>query len=234
MERGPEPIDLAQHLARRWPAEPALIDRLSPSVASGTTPRRRGHGAVLGLVDAALEPEVADLHGAALSVRCFARRAATARALRDHGTCSATLLVGQGARYLRGLLPGARLLVATVAEADGAAPAARVAEGLGWLVDAGATVIAVPMGSRAHEPVLARAIAGAVGRGALVFAARGGAVGEPAWYPAAYPKVRSVSALADGDVPAVGGDGRLGLRGGTSIACVVAAGLAALRSARPA
>ncbi|MBK7536633.1 MAG: hypothetical protein IPI49_14950 [Myxococcales bacterium] len=226
MERDATPMDLAEYLASRWPNEPAL----AAASSRGASAKTRGAGAVLGLLDAAIELDVEDLVGAALQVRGFARRAATAQAARDHGTCSATLLVGQGAQKLRGLLPGARLHVATVAEADGGANPTLAAEALAWLVDSGATLIAVPMGSREREPELERAVAYAAARGVPVLAARGGPAGEPAWFPAGYPTVRAVAELSDGEIPVVGSDGTLSLRGGSSIACVVAAALAVLGS----
>ena len=228
MRGGANLIDLAQWLARRWPSEPALVAAVA---SSGCAPlHRRGSGAVLGLIDAAIEPEVRDLVGASMQVRGFARRAASSRALRDHGTCSATLLVGQGTHALRGLVPDATLLVATVAEDDGEALPERVAEALVWLADAGATIIAVPMGSRERVPPLERAVASVVTRGVQVLAARGGASADAAWFPAGYPQVQAVAALPDGDLPVVGGDGLVSLRGGSSIACVARAGLAALRA----
>ena len=42
--------------------------------------------------------------------------------------------------------------------------------------------------------------------------------------------MRAVAELSDGEIPVVGSDGTLSLRGGSSIACVVAAALAVLGS----
>lgn len=191
--------------------------------------RVQGQGLVLGLVDAAFEPGVADLRGARVQEHPLARRPGAGQALRDHGTCSASLLVGQGHRHLLGLVPRATLHVATIAEEDGVAERARAAAAIDLLVAHGASVIAVPMGSREHEPELAAAVARAVARHVTVVAAAGPA-GE-AWAPACYPGVRSVAGPRYHEAPAVAADGSLSVRSGTSIACVITAGLVALAAA---
>lgn len=184
---------------------------------------------MLGLVDAALEPDVADLRGARVVVHSLARRPGRGQALRDHGTCSASLLVGQGHQHLLGLVPRATLHVATVAEDDGVAEPARAARAIDLLVERGVTVLAVPMGSRQHEPALAAAVARAVAGGVTVVAAAGPA-GED-WAPACYPNVHAVAGQRYHEAPAVAADGSLSVRSGTSIACVITAGLVALAAA---
>ncbi len=191
--------------------------------------RARGQGVVVGLVDAALEPGVADLRGAQVQVHSLARRPGSGQALRDHGTCSATLLVGQGHRHLLGLVPRATLHIATIAEQDGVAEPARAAAAIDLLVSCGANVIAVPMGGREHEPALAAAVARAVAQQVKVVAAAGPA-GEP-WAPACFPGVHSVFEPRYHEAPAVAADGAISLRSGTSIACVITAGLVALAAA---
>lgn len=191
--------------------------------------RAQGRGLVVGLVDAAIEPDIADLRGARVLVHSLARRPGTGQALRDHGTCSASLLVGQGHQHLLGLVPRATLHIATIAEHDGVAEPARAASAIDLLVARGASVIAVPMGGREHEPALAAAVARAVAHQVQVVAAAGPA-GE-AWAPACFSGVRSVFEPRYHEAPAVAADGALSMRSGTSIACVITAGLVALAAA---
>lgn len=221
-------IDIAAYV-RRQPWGRALAPGSWPPRAEPAA--ARGEGAVIGLVDAALAAEVADLAGASVRVRAFARRPATASALRDHGTCSASLLVGQGARHVLGVAPRASLYVATVSEEDGLASPARVAKAIGWLTDVGATTIAVPMGDRDGDDALARAVSRAADRGAVVLAACGDDPSGAPMFPARHRAVRGVTAPRGMAVPAVGSDGAVRPRRGSSIACALAAGLVALERA---
>jgi hypothetical protein len=211
-------IDLAEYLRDQWGLASAGFD-------AGAA-RRQGVGLTLGLIDSAIALGVDDLVGADITVRGFARHPTTSRSLRDHGTCSASLLVAQGHRHLLGLVPRARLLVATVSEDDGVAQPLCVAAAFAWLASAGASAIVVPMGSRDGDPEVERAAARAIAHGVQVWAADGGDPERP-WFPARVPGVHAISPSSRGDVPALGADGLVSPRGGSSIACVVAAGLAA-------
>lgn len=202
---------------------------LAFTVAAGEDPALRGEGAVIGLIDAALEAGIDDLAGASLRERCFARRPAIAHALRDHGTCSATLLVGQGARHVLGMAPRARVFVATVSEDDGTARPERVADGIDWLLEIGVKVLAVPMGDRDWNGALDDAVSRAAAHGVAVFAARGDDPGGAPMFPARHRTVRCIGADPALAVPAVGSDGAARLCVGSSIACVLAAGAEAVQ-----
>lgn len=203
-------------------------------------------GPTLGLIDAGLAP-ARELEGADLVVRDFGGGGAAAAcgALAEHGTFSASLLVAQRGP-VRGLVPRARLRVATVAAADGRIEDRAVAEALRWLTAARCRIVAIPLGSDRDAPEVAAAVARALRRGVRVFAAAGDSHPAPLVFPARAPGVVAVGAVGAGgrllaecnrrprlDARAPGlarglvAEGRAEVRRGSSIACVLAAGTAA-------
>ncbi len=230
-------VDLAGHLRGHWSSSVAVrAARAGLSLPSDA----RGLGGALGVIDVGLDGALPDLARAELCVRAFTRDPSRAQALCDHGTCSVTLLAAQGESRLRGIVPRARVWVATVADAHGVAPPARVAEALGWMVSSGVAVVAIPLGEHHEDRALSEALDEARAKGGVVFAASGNTPNTAVMFPARHRAVRAVSHVPrDGvslvapglDVPALGADGRVSLRRGSSIACVVAAGLYALRRA---
>lgn len=105
-----------------------------------------------------------------------------------HGTLVAALAVGRTGACVR-----CRLLPVKVAP-DGTATGARLAAGIEWAVEHGATVINVSLVLDGPDPKVRAAVADAVARGAVVVAAAGNDGGERATYPAAYPGVVGVAA----------------------------------------
>ena len=111
----------------------------------------------------------------------------------DQATGLASLLVGQGAAHVRGLLPEAELLVAAVRpDRDGGD--AVVARAVRWAVNHGAEVIVMPFGrhrlgrritTTLHEPITA---------GVRVFAAAGNLGPDVLAFPAAVTGVIAVTA----------------------------------------
>jgi subtilisin len=202
---------------------------------------------LLGLIDTGL-CLVPELAGADLVARDFGGAAAAGErdALTQHGTFSASLLVGAGAG-VAGLVPRARLAVATVAGLGGRIDERAVAEALRWLCAARCPLVAIPLGADEDSPALGAAVAEAVRRGTRVFAAAGDSHPAPIVFPARAPGVLAVGAvdaggrllaecnrrprlhvLASGFARGVVAAGRAEVRRGTSIACVLAAGVAAL------
>jgi subtilisin family serine protease len=181
--------------------------------------------APIGLVDTGV-------HGAAATVACFG--APGGDALADHGTRSAWLV--------RDAAPGARLAIATVAAADGTIAPAAIAAAIDWLIDGGARVIAVPLGSDRDDRAIAAAIDRALAGGAIVVAAAGDSHPAPVMFPARHPGVLSVGAVDHRGrlLPECNRAPRLALRApglarggrGSSIACVLAAAAIA-RTASP-
>ena len=239
--------DLAVQVAPGDPA--AWFDAVAflRDSASGAAawPRSDGKGITIGLADTLLEEGDPDLSGASLTVRDFtgeSRDPASARA-KGHATDSALLLVGQGRSRVRGIVPGARLAVASVIGRDAVASPARLAAALDWLVAVGAQVVVLPLGDSRARPSIAHRINRATRRGVVFFAATGNAHPAPLAFPARHRRVISVAGVDDDgnvlleccrrprvDLLAPGvvrlpGEG--GLRRGSSVAAVLAAGVAA-------
>ena len=167
-----------------------------------------------------------------------------------HGTAIAALMVGEGS--LRGVLPGAPLLAADVyGKTPVGGNALAIAQAIGWMTGRRVTVISISLVGPSN-PLLAKTVAAARGRGAFIVAAVGndGPAAPPA-YPASYPGVIAVTGV-DGrnhalieagralhvDYAAPGADmlgakpggGTIPLRGTSYAAPLVAARLAALPS----
>src|ERR1700687_4384223 len=141
-----------------WP--PALADN-------------RGAGITIGLLEGDYSPSVADLEGSHITVRRFGAQHSVSPWLCEHGSFSASLLVGQGTAKLLGTVPAARLLIACTASHDGISQPDTAREALIWLASEGASVIVIPLGQHDDHPGLAEALYMATDAGALGLAAAG-------------------------------------------------------------
>jgi subtilisin family serine protease len=207
-----------------------------------------GQGVAAGLLDTRIDEAAPDLAGANLTIRNFTSGYRLAEQRRDHGTHSAAMLVGQGRARVRGLVPGARLLVAEVVESDGVATPEAVAAALDWLREAGARIVALPLGDSADRADVGERLTRGHAAGAVYFAAAGNRHPDPLAFPARHPLAIAVGAT-DGrgallqeccrrprlDLTAPGFEIASAVRGrmvrrrsGSSVACVLAAGVAAL------
>jgi subtilisin family serine protease len=210
--------------------------------------RAEGEGVAAGLLDTRIDQTSPDLAGADLTIRNFTSGRKLAEQRRDHGTHSAAMLVGQGKARVRGLAPRARLLVAEVVESDGVATPEAVAAALDWLMEAGARIVALPLGGTDDRADIDESIARGHAGGAVYFAAAGNCHPDPVTFPARHPFAIAVGAtdrrgalLAECcrrprlDLTAPGFEIASAVRGrmirrrsGSSVACVLAAGVAAL------
>lgn len=207
-----------------------------------------GGGSSIGLVDSAIDRRSPDLVGANMVTRDFVGCADACTDTAIHGTNMATLLVGQGHKYMQGVAPRARLLAArVVGPADMATPA-RIAAAIDWLVLEGVRVVALPLGSETDSTIVASAIVRGSQAGARFFAASGNGSGA-VLFPARHPCVIAVGPaddrgvllsqarrdpqldlLAPGwQIPGLLTTNGHGSCSGSSIACVMAAGMAALQ-----
>ncbi|MEU5405133.1 S8/S53 family peptidase [Nocardia asteroides] len=211
----------------------------------GMAPERETRRAI-GLIEGGFEQSVADLAGADITIRRFGGGRSAPLWFREHGAFSASLLVGQGTARLRGIVPRARLHLACTMSADGVIRPDDVAAAVRWLTDSGATVIVIPLGQSETHAGLAIALRAAARAGIAVVAAAGNSAVEPILYPARDPQCLAVGACTPtGALPAgcvstpqvdlfVRGDHvrapvrerLLRTRDGTSVACVLAGGLA--------
>jgi subtilase family protein len=138
--------------------------------------------------------------------------------------------------------PGAGILPVRVLDADGVGTAGRIAAGIRYAADSGATVVNLSLGGRGSSSAVRDALADAMARGVVVVAAAGNAPRSRATqYPAAEDGVISATGSIgrDGDVwaPSTGLAGPYPLerwfRGrGTSFSCALVSGGVALAKER--
>ncbi len=160
-----------------------------------------GVGVRLGMIDAGVDLGHAALRGASIDYRTF-NRIGREPGPAEHGTAVAALLVGQPAagRGWGGLMPGAALYAANifeVAEHGGAVATARGLLGaVDWLTGVGVHSLNLSIAGPDNE-IVQRAVGRATRRGLVTVAAAGnwGSATRPA-YPAAYPDVIAVTAVA--------------------------------------
>ncbi len=203
-----------------------------------------GLGASIGLIDGTVDMMSPDLEGADILTCDFVGSPDMSPDTVFHGTSMATLLVGQGRQYMRGVVPRAQLLAARAVGPGDVATPARVAAAIDWLVSEGIRIVALPLGSETEAPAVDAAIARGVAVGVCFFAASGSGAGA-VLYPARHPAVIAVGAaddqghpiadarhkppsdlLAPGwKIPGLSANGAT--CNGSSIACVLAAGVAA-------
>jgi subtilisin family serine protease len=203
----------------------------------------------IGLLDTGCDRGLPDLAGADLVVRDFIGAGGRDDPHpHEHGTRSVAVLIGQGHASMRGLVPRARLLLGAVFAPDGVSDPDVVARAIHWLLAERADVIALPLGDALPRPAIDAAIVRAAETGVPCLAAAGNAHPAPLLFPARHPLAIAVGAgdrrgrllptcsrLPRLDVIAPGWrivapvDARRSEpRSGTSIACVLAAGAAAL------
>ncbi|MFD6453709.1 S8 family serine peptidase [Nocardia sp. NPDC060220] len=232
------------------------VGYLRPRIAAAHDPRvvwwpssmaeERETRLTIGLIEGGFDQSVADLDGAGITVRWFGGGRTAPLWFREHGAFSASLLVGQGIFRLRGTVPRARLNVACTASADGVIRPDDVATAIRWLTSSGADVIVIPLGQPDAHAGLTAALRAATHAGIAVIAAAGNSAAGPILFPASDPRCLAVGACTATGVLRPGcvseprvdlfvrGDrvrapvrGRLlRTRSGTSVACVLAGGLA--------
>jgi subtilisin family serine protease len=210
-----------------------------------------GAGVRIGLVDSGLRWAHPVFAGARLRGRDFTGSSGLGDPS-GHGTASASLLVGQGGSWLRGLCPDSELLFAkALGLREREASIRAIARAIRWLFEQGAQVLVLPFGSCQGAPLIARELRRAVERGCRVLAAAGNRGPDVLAFPARLPEVLAVTGLGRGgaplpfccardevalhspghEVPAVGAHGLTTLSG-SSPAAVLAAGVMALELSR--
>jgi hypothetical protein len=115
-------------------------------------------------------------------------------ALNGHGTAVASLIIGNGS-LTPGVAPGAEILSVRVADDSGRSDSFLLARGIMAAVDAGASLINISMGGSGRSAVLEQAVAHALERGVLIFAAAGNNGSGQIHYPAAYDGVIAVGSV---------------------------------------
>jgi subtilisin family serine protease len=209
-----------------------------------TGPLRAGSGIqpTIALIDGIPDLRTQELEGACVELRHVA--VVDANSHDPHSTFGACILVGQH----HGLVPHARLIAFGVTATDATIAAKHIARAVEQACNAGAQIIAIPLGDHQEHAEVAEAIGRALASGAVIVAAAGNAHPHPLLFPARLPGVLAVGACDDTgalledccrvpapdwivparEILAADAPGREVARSGTSVATVVAAGLLAL------
>jgi len=207
-----------------------------------------GRGVVVGLLDSSFDVQIPDLDGADLVTGDFICSENGKTGMVEHGTHSVATLIGQGHHQIRGIVPQSRLLVAKVVGPDGIANPRAVVEAIDWLISSGSEIIIIPLGESIERDEIIQQLEHGSECGVVFFAAAGNDYPEPLLFPARHPLAVAVGAadlqgnllpecsrLPRLDLVAPGLNIAAPIRGrviqrrrGTSVACVVAAGLATL------
>jgi subtilisin family serine protease len=160
----------------------------------------RGRGALVAVIDSAVDATHPDLAGAV--VDSFDATGAARTGGDAHGTAVSGIICADG--LLHGIAPEARLISAGVfppSRADGASAATTLAlmRGIAWSRDRHARILNMSLAGP-RDPLLERGLRAAIADGAIVVAAAGnGGPGAPPAYPAAYDGVIAVTATDVGD-----------------------------------
>ncbi|MCV2395579.1 S8 family serine peptidase [Actinotalea sp. M2MS4P-6] len=178
----PAPLDCLDWLTRS--ARPSTT---VPSVPVPPRSANAGAGRRIALLDGGVDTQHPDLAGA--RVRVWSGGPDT---VDDHATGLASLVVGQGAAHVRGLLPAAELLVAAV-RPDREGGDAVVARAVRWAVNHGAEVIVLPFGRQRLGRRITTTLHEAMASGVRVFAAAGNLGPEVLAFPAAVTGVVAVT-----------------------------------------
>ncbi|MEU6390364.1 type VII secretion-associated serine protease mycosin [Streptomyces sp. NPDC046939] len=169
-----------------------------------------GKGVTVAVVDSGVDANLPDLHGQVLPGKDFSYRPGDEHTDYDgHGTDMAVLIAGTGAKGQAtgsfGVAPGAKILPIRVPDfieqsrEDGNPDdyPTSVAKAIRYAANTEAHIINVSLGGKEHSQMLDDAVAYALSRNKLVFAAVGnlGAGSNPVEYPAATPGVVGVGAI---------------------------------------
>lgn len=169
-----------------------------------------GKGITVAVIDTGVQADIADLRGQVVAGKDFSKRAGDERTDYDgHGTTIAALIAGTGAKGATlgsyGLAPGAKIMPIRIPgfiernRTDGNQddfPTA-AAKAIRFAADSNAQIINISAGSSAQSRELTDAVAYALSKGKLIFAAVGNdgdTVNEPQ-YPAATPGAVGVGAI---------------------------------------
>lgn len=230
----------------RWLEQAWLADRRRATLPGGV-PRvqfpaanlaRTGSGVRVALLDAPVDRSHPDLRDAHLWGR-FRGATWTGKDPSDdvrRATALASVLVGQGAREVRGLVPDAELLVAPVRSRDDRTADDLIVRAVRWALIEGAQILVLPFGRRRLGRRVAMVLRSAAEAGTRVFVAAGDLGPDVLAFPASVSGVVAVTAYDRGavlpqcsrqadlaapgrDVPAAGGTLQ-----GSAAATVLAAG----------
>lgn len=158
---------------------------------------------IVAVVDTGVDTSHPDLAGALVPGWDFVGDDGDASDDHGHGTAVAGVIAARSDNGIgvASACWSCSIMPVKVVRGDGVGTSDDVAAGIAWAADHGADVINVSLVLTGNDPAVARAVAHAQARGALVVAAAGNAGGEEVTFPAAYPGVLGVAGVDAGDVP---------------------------------
>jgi subtilisin family serine protease len=179
--------------ARQW----GLVKtRVNEAWSSG-----KGNGrVVIAVLDTGVS-KVSDLAGRVLPGYDFVNRDTNPADDNGHGTMAAGVIAATGydAKGVAGICWACKILPVKVLDAKGVGGYDKIAAGLRYAADQGATIISLSLGGPADSSLLREAVVYAQGKGSLVVAAAGNSGKPDQHYPAAYPSVVAVGGVDQAD-----------------------------------
>jgi thermitase len=161
----------------------------------------RGNGrVVIAVVDTGVS-NVADLAGRVLPGHDFVNDDDNAADDNGHGTMAAGVIAAAGydGKGVAGICWACKILPVKVLDAKGGGGYDKIAAGIRYAADRGATIISLSLGGADDSLLLRDAVAYAGGKGSLVIAAAGNRGSNQPHYPAAIPSVLAVGGLTQAD-----------------------------------
>lgn len=227
---------------RQWALSQIQIQELWPTANGGS-------GILVAILDTGIDQDHEDLEGKVV-FEANLTDSPTPGDVHGHGTHVAGVIAAYSNNGvgIAGVAPECQLINIKVADDRGRCDASRIAEGIIWAVDKGASVINVSIELGEPLPELEEAINYAWGQGVVIIAAAGNSGTQSPVYPAAYENCLAVAAIRQdntlaplsnyGDWVGVAAPGfsifsalpddSYGYKSGTSFASAYVSGLAAL------
>lgn len=160
--------------------------------------KTRGAGIKIGVADTGIDATHPDFAGAILAAKDFTNSPHGTDDQHGHGTHTAgTIGSRDNGQGILPVAPDCQLLIAKVLGDDGSGSSESIRDGLHWLVDGGAQIISMSLGSPQGDDVMHEGLEYAVKHGVLVIGAAGNESTSGVGYPAAWNDLAEAIAAVD-------------------------------------
>ncbi|MDU0460705.1 MAG: S8 family serine peptidase, partial [Geobacteraceae bacterium] len=177
----------------QWYAAATRIESVWPTIKSTAL-------VTVAVIDTGVQAGHPDLSGRTLKGYDFTTNNPDANDDNGHGTFVSGIIAANSNNIgIRGLYNNARILPVKVMDANGAGTYEDAAKGIIYAADNGAKVINLSIGGYGYSPMLLDAVNYAQSKGCILIAAGGNDSIEKEVYPAGYPDVIGVAAMAGED-----------------------------------